>query len=186
MESDKIEHEIFLFAANAHFGQERKYTFEPYINHCVSVANKVKENGGTPSMVYAALLHDVVEDTKITPDEIKAFLLSIGLIPFVANNIVQMVEDLTDKYTSEAYPDLNRRKRKTLECQRLASIQPKSQTIKYCDLIDNSRSILENDPEFAKTYLSEKSDILAVMNKGDADLYAEACRLIELKQFNQS
>lgn len=182
-----IEAAILEFAANAHEGQKRKYTFEPYINHCMSVAQMVKDNKGTPSMGYAALLHDVVEDTAVTLEQIEAFLISIHILPFIAKNIVNMVDDLTDKFTKESHPHLNRKQRKELECQRLATINPKSQTIKYCDLIDNAGSILKHDANFAKTYLAEKIAILKVMDKGDHELYLEALQLtLNLNQLQQA
>lgn len=180
--TDQFEVKIREFAANAHEGQKRKYTFEPYINHCVAVADMVKENKGTPSMVYAALLHDVVEDTLVTLKDIETFLISINILPFIARNITNMVDDLTDNFTKESYPKLNRRLRKEFECKRLATINPKSQTIKYCDLIDNSSSIFTHDPSFAKTYIAEKLEILKVMDKGDRWLYQSAiCLAVSIR-----
>lgn len=174
---DIIEEAVIKFATKAHGQQKRKYTLEPYINHCINVAGMVKENGGTPSMVYAAILHDVIEDTTTSIEEIYNFLVSLHILPFIAQKICNMVSDLTDQYTKEAYPKLNRKQRKELECARLARINPKSQTIKYCDLIDNAGSITQHDESFAETYLKEKRDILRVMDKGDYQLYMCACNL---------
>ncbi|MNR01721.1 hypothetical protein D3C85_1175390 [compost metagenome] len=61
-----------------------------------------------------------------------------------------------------------------MEADRLATISPNSQSIKYCDLIDNTKSIIKYDPSFANIYLKEKADMLEVMNKGDLDLYTKA------------
>jgi (p)ppGpp synthase/HD superfamily hydrolase len=57
---------LFAKAAHAAVGQMRKYTDEPYIVHPVEVAGIVRYWGGTDTMCVAALLHDVLEDTKIT------------------------------------------------------------------------------------------------------------------------
>ncbi len=53
-----------------------------------------------------------------------------------------------------------------------------AQTIKLADLISNTRSIMEHDEAFAKTYLVEKRLLLEVMDKGDATLMAEARKYI--------
>lgn len=54
------------FAAQAHAGQVRKYTGEPYIRHPEAVAKLVQASGGDTAMVAAAWLHDTVEDTAVT------------------------------------------------------------------------------------------------------------------------
>ena len=53
------------YAKNAHIGQKRKYTGEPYITHPTAVAELLRINykDTTEDMYMAALLHDVVEDT---------------------------------------------------------------------------------------------------------------------------
>lgn len=60
----------FTFAEKAHFGQVRA-SGEPYITHCLSVAKILAELKVPPVMVMAGLLHDVVEDTDVTLDQIK-------------------------------------------------------------------------------------------------------------------
>ncbi|MDP2696021.1 MAG: RelA/SpoT family protein [bacterium] len=58
------------FSKKAHHGQKRKNS-EPYFNHCVAAAESVVSWGLDEQTVAAALLHDVVEDTPHTLDEIK-------------------------------------------------------------------------------------------------------------------
>jgi hypothetical protein len=50
---------------------------------------------------------------------------------------------------------------------RLGKISASAKLIKLCDLIDNTRSITEHDPDFAVTYLREKADVLEAMGYGD-------------------
>ena len=64
--------ELFATAAHGATGQKRKYTDEPYVIHLREVALLVAEHGGDDAMIAAAWLHDVVEDTAITLDEITA------------------------------------------------------------------------------------------------------------------
>ncbi|MBS5736886.1 MAG: bifunctional (p)ppGpp synthetase/guanosine-3',5'-bis(diphosphate) 3'-pyrophosphohydrolase [Clostridiales bacterium] len=66
---EKIK-EAFYFAAKAHDGQFRK-SGEPYICHPVEVAKILIEYGADDASVIAALLHDTVEDTEVTLDDIK-------------------------------------------------------------------------------------------------------------------
>ncbi|UHA74320.1 RelA/SpoT family protein [Paenibacillus sp. 481] len=64
-------HDAYLFAEQAHSGQVRK-SGEPYILHPLAVADMVVEMQMDPTSIVAALLHDVVEDTSITLEEIRA------------------------------------------------------------------------------------------------------------------
>lgn len=59
------------FAAAAHEGQVRKFDGRPYIEHPRAVEQIVAANGGTENQRIAALLHDVVEDTEVTLEEIR-------------------------------------------------------------------------------------------------------------------
>lgn len=173
-----LEQLVLAYAKYAHRDQKRKYTNEPYINHCINVAAMCKHFGGTEQMVCAALLHDVLEDTPTTLLELNHFLRSIVDVSHVLIYYTQMyVNDLTEKHTHEAYPHYNRTQRKYLESERLAMSCPESQTIKYCDLIDNTSSIAQYDPGFAKVYLQEKADLLRVMDKGNPKLYQIALEL---------
>lgn len=59
-------------AAAAHAGQTRRGLDEPYINHPLRVAHHAAQAGLGPDAVVAALLHDVVEDTAHTWDDLRA------------------------------------------------------------------------------------------------------------------
>ncbi|MEO1375887.1 MAG: bifunctional (p)ppGpp synthetase/guanosine-3',5'-bis(diphosphate) 3'-pyrophosphohydrolase [Cyanobacteria bacterium J06635_10] len=60
----------FKFAYSLHEGQLRK-SGEPYICHPVAVADLLRDLGGSPVMIAAGFLHDVVEDTEVTIEEIE-------------------------------------------------------------------------------------------------------------------
>ncbi|MDP1707240.1 MAG: HD domain-containing protein [bacterium] len=61
------------FAARKHHGQMRMETEPlPYITHLFSVALLVAEDGADDDVVTAALLHDTLEDTDTTREEISA------------------------------------------------------------------------------------------------------------------
>jgi len=141
-------------AQEAHEGQKRKYTGEPYYTHVESVANRVAKIMDDPELIAAALLHDTVEDSDVTVDEIGEIF---GL------RVAEIVYDLTDHFTKENYPNLNRKERKRLEAKRLGGISEDAKMVKLCDLADNTSSIIEHDPGFARIYLKEKSMVLKAM-----------------------
>ncbi len=57
-------------AAQAHEGQVR-FSGEPYLNHCVETAKYLAKIGMAPEMIAAGLLHDTIEDTDLTADDIR-------------------------------------------------------------------------------------------------------------------
>lgn len=136
----------------AHEGQTRKYTGEPYYVHCQAVAGLVADRYQDPFMTAAAYLHDTIEDTSVTEQWLRCYFPCV---------VVDLVVGLTDVYTSEAFPTWNRTKRKFHECMRYNGECAKVQQIKVCDLIDNTKSIIEHDPKFSILYLREKADLLA-------------------------
>ena len=60
------------FAAAAHAGQTRRGLSDPYINHPLRVARHAAEAGLDNDAVVAALLHDVVEDSTHTWNDLRA------------------------------------------------------------------------------------------------------------------
>ena len=162
-----LEEKALIFATAAHAGQTRKYTGEPYVNHCVAVASLVKgANDYSDNMIAAALLHDTLEDTQV----------DIGLIRHnFGEYVAYLVYMLTDTPRNDM---MNRAQRKANDRERLRKSLPSVQTIKLADLIDNSKSIVERDPNFAVVYMQEKRQLLDVLTKGDAKLYAQAQAII--------
>ncbi|RFP54159.1 MAG: bifunctional (p)ppGpp synthetase/guanosine-3',5'-bis(diphosphate) 3'-pyrophosphohydrolase [Limnothrix sp. CACIAM 69d] len=61
----------FQFAYDLHQDQYRA-SGEPYIAHPVAVAGLLRELGGSPEMIAAGFLHDIVEDTATTPEDLEA------------------------------------------------------------------------------------------------------------------
>lgn len=160
-----IEARAKNFATRAHEGQTRKYTGEPYINHPAAVVELVRSVPHTSEMLAAAWLHDAVEDCGVDLREIHALF---GL------EVARLVEMLTDVSQPE---DGNRAQRKAIDRAHTAQCSSSAATIKLADLIDNTRSIVERDPEFAKVYLEEKRLLLEVLTHGNDAMWraAAAC-----------
>ncbi len=157
---------VFATAAHAACGQLRKYTYEPYIVHPAEVVRTVSTVDHTDEMLAAAWLHDVVEDTGVTIETIRAEF---------GEQVAELVGWLTDVSRPEQG---NRATRKAIDRAHTAMAPAQAQTIKLADLISNTRSIVEHDEKFARTYLEEKRLLLEVMTKGDPTLMAEARKYI--------
>lgn len=140
------------FAHRAHRGQVRKYTGEPYINHPKNVVQTLKYLRVTdPATLAAGWLHDVVEDTPTTLEDLRKMF---------GPTVAALVADLTDP----VYPDkMPRAQRKACDRARLLNADPRAKLIKLADLLDNTASIAEHDPAFALIFIPEKLTLLEVL-----------------------
>ncbi|OEK03832.1 hypothetical protein BFP97_11255 [Roseivirga sp. 4D4] len=177
MRLDDKQSLLLEFVKACHTDQKRKYTHEPYWHHVYAVAEIVAEY--EPSGIEIALCHDLLEDTECTESDLSEKLIACGYQNEKAAFIIAGVLDLTDQFTHEAYPDLNRKARKEKEAERLGNISYIAQTVKYADLINNSESITEHDKSFAKVYLSEKADMLKLMDQGHPELFKRCINILE-------
>lgn len=156
------------FATEAHsaIGQKRKFTGEPYIVHPAAVATIVSEVTDDPNMIAAAWLHDTVEDTPVTLEDIRREF---------GDQVHDLVENLTDVSTLK---DGNRKTRKEMDREHTAKGSPDSKTVKLADLIHNARSILEARDGFAFVFIPEMKRLLAVLQEGDSRLHEEASEIV--------
>lgn len=175
---EQILEQIRDFADHAHDTQMRKYSSERYIAHPVRVMNLCRIVSNELSVLACALLHDVLEDTPISEQELFDFLLPL-LGNQSAAETLNLVKELTDVYVKRDYPKLNRRARKAREAKRLKSISPLAQSIKYADILDNCLEIGLLDNDFAAVFLRECMHLLQVMDKGDSSIRKKAIKVIE-------
>ena len=153
------------FAEVAHSGQTRKFTLEPYVNHCIRVGLILFANGEDETTVVSGILHDVVEDTRFC-------LSDIDLI--FGEAVAETVWFVTDQSTPA---DGNRKTRKQIDLEHISIGTYRSKTVKIADLIDNTYDIVRHDPNFAPTYLREKADLLNLaLIEGNKRLWAMALR----------
>jgi soluble cytochrome b562 len=153
-----------IYATEAHqrINQRRKYNSEPYHVHLHAVAKLVASVTDDTEMIAAAWLHDTVEDTQATLDDIEA---AFGV------TVAELVEELTDVSRPG---DGNRAVRKAIDRRHLAQASARAKTVKLADLIDNCKDITRHDPGFAQVYLAEMDDLLDVLQDGNAQLYKHA------------
>ncbi len=152
------------YATSAHqrIDQRRKYSNQPYHVHLEAVAATVATVSDDDEMIAAAWLHDVVEDTPATLEDLESAF---------GQDIMQLVRELTDISLPS---DGNRAKRKTIDRLHIAKASPRAKTVKLADLIDNCKDITKHDPRFARVYLAEMSELLNILGDGDSRLYKQA------------
>ena len=172
-----ILEKVEAFARDSHGDQRRKYRDEAYVNHPIRVMGICRQYNQTLPVAAAALLHDVLEDTTVSSEEMLDFLDHV-MAPGDARHTMMLVKDLTDIYTHAAYPQWNRRARKAKESERLGKSHPDAQTIKYADIIDNSNDIVGSGDDFGPTFLHECEAVLKKMKSGNPELYKLALETV--------
>ena len=160
----------YATAAHAAVGQRRKYTDQPYIVHPIRVAGIVDKFGGTDEMIMAAYLHDVVEDTGVSIEDILDMFGSV---------VAVIVDGLTDVSKPE---DGNRAVRKAMDRQHSADATWAAQFVKCADIIDNAGDIGDHDPSFNVVYRQEMLLLLGVLDEvKDTLIYQAAVKAVTLK-----
>jgi hypothetical protein len=156
----------YATSAHARINQLRKYTLQPYDVHLRGVAGLVASVGGDEEMIAASWLHDVVEDTPATFDDLEREF---------GSDVMMLVKELTDVSRPG---DGNRAIRKAMDREHLAAASPRAKTIKLADVIDNCSDICRHDPKFGRVYLTEMKALMDVLREGDQRLYAKAMDVI--------
>lgn len=140
--------EIFGTAAHAAVGQKRD-NGDPYITHPRRVAALVAQYFPHDiAMHCAAILHDVIEDTKV---KYKLIKLIFG------EDVANLVRDLS-KVSKKT--DGDRAVRKAIDLAHLKQISIRAKIIKLCDILDNLSDDPLADPEFMKVYVPEKRQVV--------------------------
>ena len=127
--------EAYHFAAAKHVGQRRKgVAAEPYVNHLTEVADlAARATGGADAeVIVAAVLHDTVEDTDTTFEEIEA---RFG--PRVAALVAEVTDDKS----------LPKAERKQAQVEHAAHASPGAKIIKLADKTSNLRAMAVSPPK---------------------------------------
>ena len=122
------------FAAHKHRDQRRKDPeASPYINHPIALADVLVNEGGVTDVevLCAALLHDTVEDTATTPEELEAAF---------GERVARIVAEVTD---DKALP---KAERKRLQVEHAGELSPEAKLVKLADKICNLRDVAERAP----------------------------------------
>jgi guanosine-3',5'-bis(diphosphate) 3'-pyrophosphohydrolase len=122
------------FSAEKHRNQRRKGAdAAPYINHPIAVAERLVSVGGVDDVdvLIAALLHDTVEDTNVTPEELEQKF---------GPRVRSLVQEVTDDKS------LPKAKRKQLQVEHAPHLSPGAKAIKLSDKISNIHDIANHPP----------------------------------------
>lgn len=129
---NKMERAI-QFATKAHKGQLRKISGEEYVTHPIAVGNLLKTAGFDEDVVIAGYLHDTVEDTDVTFEDIEREF---------GSRVVDFVKGNTENKTLTWLE----RKTRTIENVKDASIEMKALIV--ADKLDNIQSLSVHYEEF--------------------------------------
>lgn len=162
---DQVVQRALTMAFEAHRGQVRKYTGEPYICHPIEVESILRRLRYRHEVRAAALMHDAVEDTEVTLEVIAAHF---------SPRVVELVDYMTERDWSG-----NRRVRKTKERIRLSKGDAECQALKLADLISNARSIITHDPGFARVFVREAKDLAVSFTAADRRIVEIANRVLD-------
>lgn len=136
--TDSATHQLIkaiTFAADKHKDQRRKGAdASPYINHPIALAHVLAFEGGVldATVLCAAILHDTVEDTSTTFDE---------LTHIFGPTVAGIVREVTDDKS------LDKEERKQLQIEHAPHLSHGAKLVKLADKICNLRDILASPPE---------------------------------------
>ncbi|RKD21647.1 metal-dependent phosphohydrolase [Caminicella sporogenes] len=125
--------EAIKVAAKAHDGHRRKASDIPYIVHPFEVALILQKNGASDEVIAAGILHDTLEDTDLTEDDIK-------------NIFGEKILNLVLRASEELYNRENRpwedRKKHTIDYSKKAPLEVK--LLICADKLSNIRSMIKD------------------------------------------
>jgi (p)ppGpp synthase/HD superfamily hydrolase len=161
------------FAAEKHAAQKRKgEAAEPYVNHLIEVAQLIASSSEQldANLVMAGLLHDTIEDTGTTAEELEQVF---------GADVSSLVVELTDDKS------LPKDVRKELQVEHAPHKSPRAQVIKLADKISNLRSLLTSPPanwstERKRDYFAWAQSVVNALSAPNPILKAEFERTFAL------
>ena len=156
--------EAVAFAAEKHRHQRRKDAeASPYINHPIALASLLKREGvGDLAVLCAALLHDTIEDTNTTADELRVLFGEV---------ITSVVLEVTDDKT------LERAERKRLQVQHAHALSDRAKLVKLADKVCNVYDMVAAPPaswtlDRKREYLQWAKEVVDGLRGAHPDLEA--------------
>ncbi len=154
------------YAASKHASQKRKgEAGEPYVNHLIEVAELIAGSSDVldTELVMAGLLHDTIEDTGVTREELEQLF---------GSDVASLVVEVTDDKS------LPKETRKALQVRHAGKKSTRAQTLKLADKISNLRSILASPPadwslQRRRQYFEWANQVIAGLTAPNSLLKAE-------------
>lgn len=152
------------FAAEMHYGQVRKFTNEPYIEHPKQTAEFLYQMDSSITMedYAAALLHDVIEDTEIPPEVLRT---TFG--DYITDLVLELTIDEEEK---------KEKGKKAYLAEKLNIMSEKAFIIKIADRLSNVIGLLDLrvDKKFVSWYLKETDYMLQNLTRKMSEEQYEA------------
>jgi len=152
-----------MFSAQAHKDQQRA-SMDPYFLHPARVAHKVSNYTSDADIISAAYLHDVVEDTEVSIEQIET---EFGM---AVSSLVEMVTNPSEK-NEHRYK--SREERKEIDRNHIRRASKDAKLIKLADRIDNLQEIGEETSSFAEVYIKESMKLANVLSGVNKELHHE-------------
>ena len=121
-----------IFAVKAHSGTERRGKGYPYIVHPLEAVEIVATMTADQELLAAAALHDTVEDTDVTAEQIRAEF---------GNRIASLVADESDEMPAGVSEEDSWHSRKQAAIDRLARASREAKMVALGDKLSNMRAI---------------------------------------------
>lgn len=131
MDSSLLDRAI-VFAVKAHANTERKGKGFPYIVHPLEAVEIVATMTNDQELLAAAALHDTVEDTSVTLEEIRREF---------GDRVAKMVEEESDKFMEGVSEADSWHDRKQVAIERLSSASRDAKIVALGDKLSNARAI---------------------------------------------
>ncbi len=176
MEDTNLIHKALKFASKAHSDQVRKGTDIPYIAHPMEAALILSQAGASETLIAAALLHDTLEDTPTTEQDLEYVF---------GSSVTELVKGMTKD------TNLDWQGNRQHSIDRLAVMSMDEMLLLLSDKLANLRSIAVDYAEIGdalwnrfnrgyadqKWYYSSLADGMSAL--GEAPAYLEYKRLVQ-------
>lgn len=126
-----LQESAYKFARKHHKGQFRKGTPRPYINHCTEVARILNNFGYSEEIIVAGLLHDTVEDTEVTLEDLR-------------REYGEEVSNLVKYVTETRTPGVSWTERKVMYIKNLTDAPEGSVVVSAADKLHNVTEMLQD------------------------------------------
>lgn len=155
------------FAAKKHHGQKRGDGRTPYIQHPIAVARILHDEAGVQddATIMAALLHDTIEDTDATEEELASLF---------GKDVASIVLEVTNPH------GISGQEKKRWQIEHAPTLSEKARAVKLADKIANLRDIIDMPPGWdvsrKESYYDHAAMVVGAMNQPHPalrDLFAE-------------
>jgi GTP pyrophosphokinase len=146
-----VAREAAFYAREKHSGQKRKFSGEPYVLHCKRVALEVQRYTADNDTIAAAFLHDVLEDTDATAEEIEKRF---------GQRVCELVQALTNDKI-----ELKRIGKQAYLAKKVLLLDDDALLVKLADRFDNIQDLTQEGDraEWSEQYAKQTFHILSVL-----------------------